>query len=103
MVALIGRQRTMTSKKGWLSMATQEINLVLSLVEKGASAVEKETHILWTRDDLLEAQFQQRFHNEDRITEPKGDLIVSSLYPGCPNMIGNARNIGSGEPIAETS
>jgi hypothetical protein len=82
-------------------MAVSEINLVLDLVEKGAAAVEKATHVLWSRDDLLEARSHQQFQHDDQITEPTGDEAVTSLYPGCPNMMGKIP--GSGEPIAETT
>lgn len=84
-------------------MAEKEINLVLKLVEKGASAVEKETHVLWDQNDLLEARFREKFQNEDQITEPTGNSALSSIYPGCLNMIGKSDSRPNCEPIAETS
>jgi hypothetical protein len=83
-------------------MTMSEVSLVLDQVERGAVAVEKETHVLWSRDDLLEAQSNHQFDNEDRLIEPTRDEAVTSLYPGCPNMVGKIQSEIS-EPIAQTS
>jgi hypothetical protein len=84
-------------------MASKEIDLVLSLVGKGAAAVEKDSHVLWRQDDLLEAQSNLKFQNEDQVMKPNGHTVITSLYPGCLNMIGDTRFLRNLEPIAETS
>lgn len=84
-------------------MAMSEINLVLDMVEKGATAVEKATQVLWSRDDLLEAKSNQQFQNDDLISEPTGNEAVTSLYPGCLNMMGTISGNRQSEPIAQTS
>jgi hypothetical protein len=79
----------------------KEINLVMDCVAKGAAAVEKETQVLWSLEDLLQAQSDKRFQNDDRIAEPAGNA-VTSLYPGCINMIGSISRRRP-EPFAQTS
>src|SRR6266487_4247323 len=84
-------------------MATREISLVLNLVQKGAVAVEKESHLLWSLDDLLEAQSDQRFQNDDCVTTPSGHSTITSLFPGCPNMMGKRGDNTQSEVTAQTS
>jgi len=83
-------------------MNTKEIDLVVELVRKGAAAVEKETNILWTIEDLLDAQSNREFQDEDQITRPSGKEAISNLFPGCLNMMGKSID-SNGEPMAQTS
>jgi hypothetical protein len=82
-------------------METKEIDLVLQLVRKGLIAVERDTNVLWTLEDLLEAQSAKDFQDNDEITPPSGEEAISGLYPGCLNM-GNALT-SEVEPLAQTS
>jgi hypothetical protein len=82
-------------------METKEIQLVLDLVRKGLIAVERDTNVLWSLEDLLGAQSGKEFQNNDRITEPSGEEAISGLYPGCLNM-GSALT-SDVEPLAQTT
>jgi hypothetical protein len=84
-------------------MAISEINLVLELVEKGADAVEIETNLLWSLDDLLQARADHRFQNDDRLISPSASNGIVGLYPACLNMMGASTDIASREAIAQTS
>jgi hypothetical protein len=83
-------------------MGEKEIDLVLKQVNKGACAVEKETNVLWEIEDLLQAQSNKEFQNQDMVIEPTGEEAVTTLYPGCPNMMAKSAQLNS-EPIAQTS
>jgi hypothetical protein len=83
-------------------MSAKEINLVLDMVEKGVLAVEKETNLLWSLNDLLEARSNHEFQNDDQVAAPSNSCTVTSLYPGCLNMMGNNANNAPIKAVAQT-
>jgi len=83
-------------------MSAKEINLVLDMVEKGARAVEKETNLLWSLNDLLMARSKPEFQNDDQVAAPSNNCTITSLYPGCPNMMGDNANKAPIKAIAQT-
>jgi hypothetical protein len=84
-------------------MKTQEIYLLINYAEQGAGVVEKETNILWSLEDLWEARAEHKFEIADFVTAPSGDIAITGIYPGCPNMSGKLVGGASSEIIGQTS
>lgn len=61
----------------------KEIEILLEANSNGNLIVEKETHALWERNELLEAQHDGRFQEEELLLPPEPQVEVSGPYPGC--------------------
>src|SRR5258707_823363 len=62
---------------------TKESEILLEAGSKGCFVVEKDSHVLWDRGEILEAQRAGRFQEEDRFLPPDEQSDVSGPYPGC--------------------
>jgi hypothetical protein len=60
----------------------EEMTILLEANEKDGIVVEKETHILWDRERLLEAQEAGLYQEETSISPPDYGEVYG-LYPGC--------------------
>jgi hypothetical protein len=61
----------------------KEVDILMRAAGKSCAVVEKESHMIWTLEDLREAHALGRFQAEDRILPPDGQLEISGPYPGC--------------------
>jgi hypothetical protein len=67
-----------------VSLVAREIDLLIEAVEKNLVAVEKETNVVWSREDVCGARAAGRFRHEDRVSPAApGRDAVSGIFPGC--------------------
>ena len=58
-------------------MAT-ETDILTKAVDKGCGVMEKVSHRLWDREDLVQAESAGRFRNEDSLDAPSGQIEINS-------------------------
>lgn len=61
----------------------KEIEILLEVNSKGCLIVEKDSHALWERNELLEAQQDGRYQEEGLLLPPEPQVDVSGPFPGC--------------------
>jgi hypothetical protein len=81
----------------------REINLLLNAVEQGWAVVEKDTNVLWSHNDLAEADVLGRFDDEDCLRQPGEHEAVTGLFPGCMQQQGMAPDLSQFRPLAQTA
>ena len=81
---------------------TSEIDLLLEADAEGQTIVHKDTNVLWSRADLLEARELGEFAADDRLTEADPNSSVTSPFPGCMQWSGKASNWENVQPVAQT-
>jgi hypothetical protein len=62
---------------------TREIDILFLAASKGCAVVEKASHVLWTREDFLEAQKAGCYPDEDSLAPPTEGSAISRPFPGC--------------------
>jgi hypothetical protein len=62
--------------------ARKEIELLLEADRQGCLLVDKDSHVLLERDELMEAQRQGLYQNDAGLSH-EGTIEVSSPFPGC--------------------
>jgi hypothetical protein len=68
----------------------KEIEILLEADSKGCWIVEKDSHFLWERKELLEAQRGGLYQEEGLLLSPEQQVDVSGPFPGClPGATGN--------------
>jgi hypothetical protein len=60
-----------------------EIDILAQAAGKGCAVIEKTSHRLWDKDDLVEAKGAGCFRDEDSLDEPPQQIDISGPYPGC--------------------
>jgi hypothetical protein len=58
---------------------TTEIEILTKAVDKGCGVMEKVSHRLWDREDLVQAESASRFRDEDSLDAPSDQIEISSL------------------------
>jgi hypothetical protein len=61
----------------------REIDILVRAAGKECAIVDKESHVLWSQDELLQAQQIGCFRDEDSLAPPSEKTAVTSPYPGC--------------------
>jgi hypothetical protein len=61
----------------------REIDILLQAASKGCAVVEKVSHVLWTREEFLQAREADCFPDEDRLAPPTDGVDISGPFPGC--------------------
>jgi hypothetical protein len=79
-----------------------EIEILLRASTRNCAVVEKETNVLWSSEDLLEARASGRYQNEDRLLPPDAESGVTGPYPGCLQQ-GSALSALNYRPIGQTN
>jgi hypothetical protein len=64
-------------------MARTEIDILVEAARKRCAVVEKDSHLLWTHEDVVEARAAGRYGETGHLLPPDGETNVSGLYPGC--------------------
>jgi hypothetical protein len=62
---------------------SKEIEILLEANRKGCLIVEKDTHLLWEREELLEAEQTGLYQEKGQLVSPEGQIEVTGPYPGC--------------------
>ncbi len=81
----------------------REIQLLLNAAEQGWTVVEKDTNVLWTHNDLAEADTQGRFEDEDWFRNPGTPTAVTGLFPGCLQQCAQPADLSQYRPLAQTA
>jgi hypothetical protein len=61
----------------------KEIEILLEANSKGCLIVEKDSHALWERNELLEAQQEGLYQEEGHLFSPDQQVEVTGPFPGC--------------------
>jgi len=61
----------------------KEIEILLEANSKGCLIVEKDSHALWERNELLEAQQEGLYQEEGILLPPEQQVEVTGPFPGC--------------------
>jgi hypothetical protein len=61
----------------------KEIETLLEAQSQGCWVVEKDTHVLWEREALVEARQGGGYQEEGEVWPADGQLDVSGPFPGC--------------------
>jgi hypothetical protein len=61
----------------------REIDILLQATSKGCAVVDKASHVLWTREEFLEARAAGCYPDEDCLAPPTERTAISGLFPGC--------------------
>ena len=61
----------------------KEIEILIEANSKGCLIVEKDSHTLWKRNELLEAQQEALYQEEGFLLPPEQQVEVSGPFPGC--------------------
>jgi hypothetical protein len=62
----------------------REIDLLIEAAQPNRAIVEKETNVLWSKDDLLQARALNEFDQpDDLIGRTDEACAVTGIYPGC--------------------
>jgi hypothetical protein len=69
---------------------SKEIEILLKANAKGCLIVEKDSHVLLERDELLAAQQNGDYQEECVLLAPEKQIALSGPFPGCMQ-IGGAR------------
>ena len=80
----------------------KEIDIVVKAAGKSCVVVEKASHVSWTLEELLEAQVDERYQEEDRILPPDGRPEVSGPFPGCLQQFGATATFTDYHPVGQT-
>lgn len=65
----------------------REIDILLEAIQNNRAVVEKETNVLWSKEDLFQARTLDEYEEFDELTLPAEEtLAVTSIYPGCLQM-----------------
>jgi hypothetical protein len=81
----------------------REIQLLLTAAEQGWAVVEKDTHVLWSHNDLAEADTLGRFEDEDWFRHPGAPTAVTGLFPGCMQQAARPADLSDYRPLAQTA
>jgi len=61
----------------------KEIDILIKAATKSCAVVEKTSNVLWTTEELLDAEAAGQFQAQDSINPPDGRVEVSGPFPGC--------------------
>jgi hypothetical protein len=61
----------------------KEIDILLRAARRNCAVVERDTHLLWTLDELTAAGESGQYHGDDQLLPVDGSEEVTSPYPGC--------------------
>jgi len=81
----------------------REIDILLEAARHQRAVVEKETNVLWSREDLQQACDTNDYQEPDELTYP-AEIIsaVTSIYPGCPQLGGAAEDYSQYQIVGQT-
>jgi hypothetical protein len=81
----------------------REIDILKAAVRKGCAVVEKDTHALWTAEELTDVTLAEPFQAEDRLLAPDPVPQVTGVFPGCPQGFSRAPDLASYRPVGQTA
>jgi hypothetical protein len=61
----------------------REIDILLQAASKGCAVVEKDSHILWSREEFLHARDAGCYADHDCLAPPTEGAAISGPFPGC--------------------
>jgi hypothetical protein len=82
---------------------TTEIELLLKAEAKGLAVVDKETNVMWSRAELLQARDEGQFAGQDDLKAPDPHCPVTGPFPGCLNWGGADAGWYRARAVAQTS
>jgi hypothetical protein len=82
------KQREIRKTRQGMRPMREEIQILLDADAKGCLVVEKDSHVLWERPELLEAQLNGRYRQEGNLLAPDERGEVSGPFPGCVQYTG---------------
>lgn len=69
----------------------KEIDILLRANSKGCMIVDKQSHVLLEPEELLVAQRDRRYQEEDDFLAPGSQVEISGPFPGCMQLGGDAK------------
>jgi hypothetical protein len=82
---------------------TAEIDLLLMADREGHVVIHKDTNVLWSREELLEAHAEGQFAEDDWLRAPDPNSDITGPYPGCMQMSGLQPEWEYAQPVAQTA
>lgn len=81
----------------------REIDLLIEASQPDRAIVEKETNVLWSKEDLLQARILSEYDEPDELTgRAEGSCAVTSIYPGCMQVGAAAEDYSRYRVIGQT-
>ena len=81
----------------------KEIDILLQAAGKECVVVEKATHLVWSMEELRQAQADAQFQQADEIREPEQFSPINAPFPGCLQFGGDLRRATAYRQVGQTS
>ena len=78
----------------------KEIDILIQAADRSCAVVEKDTNLLWTRENPIEGRETGRYKGEGQLLPPDGQIEVSGPFPGCLQQGGGSTSY---RPIGQTA
>ncbi len=83
---------------------SREIDIVLDATGSHWVVVEKDTNVLWSREDLRQAGDLGEYAAEDVLrAPPKEASAISGIFPGCLQQSGRLEDYSRYVPVGQTT
>jgi hypothetical protein len=80
-----------------------ELDVLLEAIGENCLVVDKDSNVLWNRDDLLACHEPGLLSADGRITLPdEGATAVTSIFPGCMSQVGAPEDYSRYVPVGQT-
>jgi len=83
-------------------MSRKEIDILVEAARKSCAVIEKNSNLLWTFEELVEAQECGWYQAEGQLLPPDKQMAVSGPYPGCAQMRGATGEAETYRPVGQT-
>jgi hypothetical protein len=80
----------------------REIDILMEAVRKSCWVVEKDSHVLWTPQDLAEARAAGLYQDACGLLAPDDLMEVGGPFPGCCQATGALARAGGYRPLGQT-
>lgn len=81
----------------------REIDILLETAKHQRAVVEKETNVVWSREDLQQAYDANEYPEPDELTVPSETILaVTSIYPGCMQLGGASEDYSQYQVVGQT-
>jgi hypothetical protein len=80
----------------------KEIDILLEAARKECAVVEKASNILWSCEELQQADADGLYQGQGSLAAPDGFSGVTSPYPGCCNQGGATAGTGGCHAVGQT-
>jgi len=80
-----------------------ELDVLLQAIGENCLVVDKDSNVLWNRDELLASHESSLFSAEASISLlEEGTTAVTSIFPGCMSQVGAPEDYSRYVPIGQT-